>query len=412
MTTTMTADKTSSRAKGLNPFKAWTVSALQRFQSGGSGSLKTTTSREKSRHVRERCMALGQTCDPQCIVDNMRLQGGVHHTQLLYVVFNGRPLHLCCYEDVVCTWFRAQPGREFQEIAGAATTDWYLPTAEDIGALLLVHVDLGSVVGCVEFGPVVEDPSVRSQVENALDASTAFYTNVRLVPSDNNEGCSCSDYIDETWSLLLDDKRIRLACESALVPPFEALYSSVVTMRLCPLRSNVLTLDFGGEDGAVDLQVDWHDRRDVVYLVFQALSRLALQSSAHVAALSTGQSPMLTCRTLPPQHDQQHEPLAPCYELPWTMRRRRRVPTYLPKEENGQSVLADEDDDDEPLVNSMLLHDVDALLVLSRQLDHHKPRPVQAPADEMQSALEAMKAERMVLERQLDQLRRERVALS
>ncbi|CAK4078844.1 unnamed protein product [Aphanomyces euteiches] len=277
-------------------------------------------------------MALGQTCDPQCIVDNMRLQGGVHHTQLLYVVFNGRPLHLCCYEDVVCTWFRAQPGREFQEIAGAATTDWYLPTAEDIGALLLVHVDLGSVVGCVEFGPVVEDPSVRSQVENALDASTAFYTNVRLVPSDNNEGCSCSDYIDETWSLLLDDKRIRLACESALVPPFEALYSSVVT--------------------------------------------------------------------------------APCYELPWTMRRRRRVPTYLPKEENGQSVLADEDDDDEPLVNSMLLHDVDALLVLSRQLDHHKPRPVQAPADEMQSALEAMKAERMVLERQLDQLRRERVALS
>ncbi|CAK4223359.1 unnamed protein product [Aphanomyces euteiches] len=362
----MTADKTSSRAKGLNPFKAWTVSALQRFQSGGSGSLKTTTSREKSRHVRERCMALGQTCDPQCIVDNMRLQGGVHHTQLLYVVFNGRPLHLCCYEDVVCTWFRAQPGREFQEIAGAATTDWYLPTAEDIGALLLVHVDLGSVVGCVEFGPVVEDPSVRSQVENALDASTAFYTNVRLVPSDNNEGCSCSDYIDETWSLLLDDKRIRLACESALVPPFEALYSSVVTMRLCPLRSNVLTLDFGGEDGAVDLQVDWHDRRDV----------------------------------------------APCYELPWTMRRRRRVPTYLPKEENGQSVLADEDDDDEPLVNSMLLHDVDALLVLSRQLDHHKPRPVQAPADEMQSALEAMKAERMVLERQLDQLRRERVALS
>ncbi|RHY91860.1 hypothetical protein DYB35_009591 [Aphanomyces astaci] len=217
-------------------------------------------------------MALGE-CDPRCIVDNMHFQGGVHHTQMLFAVFNGRPLSHCCY-DMTFTWFRARHDDEFAVIPHASM-DWYQPTAEDIGASLLLQVEIDdAVLGCIEHGPLVAgtphlglkkrlmegdpciDPSVRSRVETLLAAHTAYFTNVRRTPvsicgdgGGNNamdiawspEVCSCWSSMDipflihpaqDTWSLLLDDKRVRLTCESALLPPLEALYAPSVQV-LC-----------------------------------------------------------------------------------------------------------------------------------------------------------------------------------
>ncbi|KAF0747763.1 hypothetical protein AaE_007598, partial [Aphanomyces astaci] len=127
-----------------------------------------------SSHNRDRCMALGE-CDPRCIVDNMHFQGGVHHTQMLFAVFNGRPLSHCCY-DMTFTWFRARHDDEFAVIPHASM-DWYQPTAEDIGASLLLQVEIDdAVLGCIEHGPLVADPSVRSRVETLLAAHTAYFT--------------------------------------------------------------------------------------------------------------------------------------------------------------------------------------------------------------------------------------------
>ncbi|KAF0691979.1 Aste57867_16885 [Aphanomyces stellatus] len=413
--------------------KSWTSLALKRFHRPSSAALDShlSSSDESESHRRERCLAVGP-CDPRHIVDNMKFQGGVHHTQLLLAVFNGRPLRQCCY-DMAITWFRAQRGGEFELIAHA-DADWYQPTAQDIGASLLLQVAIDDVVvGCMEYGPVVEDPSVRTRVELLLDDKSAFFTNVRMIPSNNNPLSS-----EDTWALLIDDKRVRLSCESALIPPFEALYSSAVKIHLCDSRPNAFTLEL--EDESLYLAVDLHDRRDVIYLVFCAFSRLAMQSPALADAVSTGQSCMLTCRTV----DSPATTSTMGYGLPWSTPHQRRKTTtdarycMMPSTRRATTAAAaveqeriDDDDDDATLVNSMLLHDVDALLLLSKEFqdqgdDDGEGRGGAAAglssAEDaldarvgssvpLQSALDAMKAERQHLERQLDQLRRQRRAL-
>ncbi|RHY09129.1 hypothetical protein DYB36_000295 [Aphanomyces astaci] len=133
--------------------KTWTTQALKRFHGMNTSPPRRDSMSPSSSHNRDRCMALGE-CDPRCIVDNMHFQGGVHHTQMLFAVFNGRPLSHCCY-DMTFTWFRARHDDEFAVIPHASM-DWYQPTAEDIGASLLLQVEIDdAVLGCIEHGPLV-----------------------------------------------------------------------------------------------------------------------------------------------------------------------------------------------------------------------------------------------------------------
>ncbi|RHY55703.1 hypothetical protein DYB38_003283 [Aphanomyces astaci] len=385
--------------------KTWTAQALKRFHGMNTSPPRRDSMSPSSSHNRDRCMALGE-CDPRCIVDNMHFQGGVHHTQMLFAVFNGRPLSHCCY-DMTFTWFRARHDDEFAVIPHASM-DWYQPTAEDIGASLLLQVEIDdAVLGCIEHGPLVAgtphlglkkrlmegdpciDPSVRSRVETFLAAHTAYFT------------------------VHINTYHYSLACSFSFISE----RASDASVSLDAHHANAFVLEFGTcvddtSRAAARLVVDLHDQRDVLFLVFRAFSSRAVHSTALADAISSGQSCMLACRTLPPPSSSLTD-FDVCiwshggYMLPWTSTAGR--PTI-------------HDDDEEDVLNSMLLHDVDALLLLTHEFctevmptspescNLSAPAAAAARDEEgegtsMQSALESIKAERRALERQLEHLR-------
>ncbi|OQR82821.1 hypothetical protein ACHHYP_15466 [Achlya hypogyna] len=310
----------------------------------------------KAMHRAELCAAVG-TCDPRAVLDGVALQGGVHHAQVVVAVVNGRPLKRTCI-DVSLQWYRAQRGRDFAPVHHA-TDDWYQPTAEDIGASLLLHMrttdsDGEPIVACAEFGPIVEDPTIRSHVENMIDAQAAFFTNIHIFPSRHNEIS-----MEDTWSLLIDDKRVRLSCESSLIPPFEALYSAELHMAMASQRPTGFILAFDRDPPTqLHLKVDNTRTRDIIYLVFTAFKAQALRCQAHSDAVSAGHSPLLALRTVDSPKKE-----STVYSLPWHQKpmpvksRKSMVPT--------SSGSSDEEDDveDEAFMCSTLLQDVDALLL-------------------------------------------------
>ncbi|KDO30821.1 hypothetical protein SPRG_04722 [Saprolegnia parasitica CBS 223.65] len=340
-------------------------------------------------HRAELCAAIGR-CHPRTLLESVVLQGGVHHTQIVFAVSNGRPLKRSCI-DVSLTWYRAQRGGEFH-VVPFANDDWYQPTAEDIGATLLLHMRASSsdgdvVVNCAEFGPIVEDPTIRSHVENIIESRTAFFTNLHIAPSNHHEIAK-----DDTWSLLIDDKRVRISCESSLIPPFEALYSSELQIAMAPQHPNGFLLAMGHDTRVptpLHLKVDSNRTRDIIYLVFTAFKAQALRCQAHSDAVSTGQSPLLALRTVV-------SPTKEVYALPWHQKSvsvRPRKPTVLTPSgsSDDDESLRDDDDDDENYADddddylcSALLQDVDALL-----LGHSGLKVVAEPLDDDVARLKA-----------------------
>ncbi|ETV99785.1 hypothetical protein, variant [Aphanomyces invadans] len=279
-----------------------------------------------------------------------------------------------------------------------------------------------------------------------------------MVPPISSTNNNASDVTgNETWSLLLDDKRIRLACESALIPPLEALYAPSVQMSLDLDRPTAFFITFGtastNDDDDSDrhvahLHVDLHDCRDVILLVFQAFSARAMRSTALADAISTGQSCMLACRTLPSTSSWLSLSPVDGYALPWRQSvsldspkaRQVSTRTTTPPLLTISTSLGDGNDDVSLDLNSTLLQDVDELLELTHQLCLHDDisTPASTPTTSsrsstgtglagdsrqsvvsaatfqdddnsntsMHSALESIKAERRALQRQLDHLRR------
>ncbi|RQM23824.1 hypothetical protein B5M09_004968 [Aphanomyces astaci] len=356
--------------------KTWTTQALKRFHGMSTSPPRRDSSSmsPSSSHNRDRCMALGE-CDPRCIVDNMHFQGGVHHTQMLFAVFNGRPLSHCCY-DMTFTWFRARHDDEFAVIPHASM-DWYQPTAEDIGASLLLQVEIDdAVLGCIEHGPLVAGTSHLGLKK-------------RLMEGD--------------------------------------VHRSVRAVSLDAHHANAFVLEFGTcvddtRRAAARLVVDLHDQRDVLFLVFRAFSSRAVHSSALADAISSGQSCMLACRTLPATLPPPPSSSSSStdfhwshggYMLPWTAWSTAGRPNP------SVATTIHDDDEEEDVLNSMLLHDVDALLLLTHEfctevvptspescnLSAPAARDEEEEGTSMQSALESIKAERRALERQLEHLR-------
>jgi hypothetical protein len=57
--------------------------------------------------------------------------------------------------------------------------------------------------------------------------------------------------LQESWTLLIDDRRVRLTCESSLLPPFESLYTPEikVTSRFLSRADSKLCLATRWRDG-------------------------------------------------------------------------------------------------------------------------------------------------------------------
>ncbi|OQR94072.1 hypothetical protein THRCLA_08254 [Thraustotheca clavata] len=352
-------------------------------------------------HRKELCNAVG-ACNPRKILDQVVLQGGIHHTQMVVAVFNGRPLQRTCI-DVLLTWYRAKRGEEYMLLHGVKE-DWYQPTAEDIGASLLLRMKTFDAIGkeiiaCAEFGPIVEDPAIRSQVENLLEAKTAFFTNIHIVPSNHHEIS-----MEDTWSLLIDDKRIRISCESSLIPPFEALYTSHVLMTFAPHNPNSFLLAFGHDLDAptqLHLKVDSNRTRDVIYLVFMAFKTQALASQAHSDAVLTGKSALHAVRTIVSPLQETSKFVLPWHQKPAVLKHRKSALVSSP----GTS----DDSDDSEGEFSSLLQDVDALL-LGQSIIPEDPRiendvdvaKLQNKVERLEQRLAQMHMDQLALEAQLE----------
>jgi hypothetical protein len=130
-------------------------------------------------HFPDRCESVGE-CSVAHVLENCVLQGGVHHTHMNMLTFLGRPLRheFCCY-PVSVQWFRAfDEHDDFQVIPGACD-EFFTPSADDIGARILakVMIEDEDVVKTkmLEYGPIKEDPEVRSKVEMYLERKSVLF---------------------------------------------------------------------------------------------------------------------------------------------------------------------------------------------------------------------------------------------
>lgn len=158
-------------------------------------------------HCDERCKSVDGACSVASVLENVVLQGGVHHTYMNVLTYMGCPLRVdsCCYSMSV-QWFRAFGGHDdFQVIPGTllfaggggekclfrrlicchyfmivgACDEFFTATADDIGARILakVMIEDEDVVKTkmLEYGPIKEDPEVRSKVEMYLERKSVLF---------------------------------------------------------------------------------------------------------------------------------------------------------------------------------------------------------------------------------------------
>lgn len=91
-------------------------------------------------------------------------------------------------------WFRAVGEQDDFQVIPGADNEWYTPTADDIGARVLVKVMIedkdGLKTKMLEYGPIQEDPQVRSKVEMYLDRKSVLFmglASISVKREDNGE---------------------------------------------------------------------------------------------------------------------------------------------------------------------------------------------------------------------------------
>jgi hypothetical protein len=134
-------------------------------------------------HDSDRCECVG-ACSVTHVLENCVLQGGVHHTHLHVLTYLGRPLRSeCCCYPVAVQWFRAVGEQDDFQVIPGACDEWYTPTADDIGARILAKVMIEDEdvlkTKMLEYGPIKEDPDVRSKVEMYLERKSVLFMGLR-----------------------------------------------------------------------------------------------------------------------------------------------------------------------------------------------------------------------------------------
>ncbi|TYZ62258.1 hypothetical protein PybrP1_000862 [[Pythium] brassicae (nom. inval.)] len=234
-------------------------------------------------HLPERCKSGGGACSVSSVLEQCVLQGGVHHTHLNVLTHLGAPLRAdtCCY-GLSVQWFRAFGAHDdFQAIPGACA-EFFTATADDIGARILVKVMLEDEdvvkTKMLEYGPIKEDPEVRSKVEMYLERKSVLFMGLQSIAV--RDGDEYPDDVElRSWTLLIDDRRVRLTCESSLIPPFETLYTCDIKVEVVRSTPNEFCLHLA-ESCYVHLRAESNVVRDIIVLTLRAFCGCAVASGA------------------------------------------------------------------------------------------------------------------------------------
>ncbi|KAF4323616.1 hypothetical protein G195_002455 [Phytophthora kernoviae 00238/432] len=336
-------------------------------------------------HDSNRCDCVG-ACSVARVLENCVLQGGVHHTHMHVLTYLGRPLRSeCCCYPVAVQWFRAVGEQDDFQVIPGACDEWYTPTADDIGARILAKVMIEDEdvlkTKMLEYGPIKADPEVRSKVEMYLERKSVLFMGLQSISVKDGSEYLNDEELRESWTLLIDDRRVRLTCESSLIPPFESLYTPDIKLEMVQGKPNEFFLHLA-QDCYVRLRAESNTVRDIIVLTLRAFCKEAVSYETTQDAVARGQSPMLTLRKiaqeeetkrLPPvgasakfgglvglscmlrlytpslTFDQQAQetvtpPPGPVYDLPWNRAASNSFSLDLP-ESTGPSTALEEIDD-------------------------------------------------------------------
>lgn len=236
------------------------------------------------------------------------LQGGRYQTKLIMIVSKGRPV--LANHDCKVEWYRSSCGdtgsNNFTLIQGASET-WYQPSCDDIGCRILAKLippDLPS--RSISLGPIVEDPNVRSQVESLLEQKCVVFSDLQVKSNTSPE-------TDTTpWTLIADATRIRVMNDTALIPPYESMYSSALLIQPCVENPTAFQIHLPHETLTLEITAENNAVRDTIVLVLGAFRAPALQSFQVQDAIHRGHSPMLTAHTR-----KTFDAATGNYNLPW-----------------------------------------------------------------------------------------------
>ncbi|CAI5716209.1 unnamed protein product [Peronospora destructor] len=280
-------------------------------------------------HDADRCDCVG-SCSVARVLENCVLQGGVHHTHMHILTYLGRPLRFdCCCYPVSVQWFRAVGEEDDFQVIPGACDEFYTPTADDIGARILAKVMVEDEdrlkTKMLEYGPIKEDPEVRNKVEMYLERKSVLFMGLRSISVRDGSEHVDEEELRESWTLLIDDRRLRLTCESSLIPPFESRYTTDIKLEMVCGTSNEFSLHLA-ERCYVRLRVESNTVRDIIVLTLRAFCKMAVPDKATYIAVTRGLSPILARRKITQEEETKKQPstqeaplppLAPVYDLPW-----------------------------------------------------------------------------------------------
>ncbi|KAL4099771.1 hypothetical protein PRIC1_007570 [Phytophthora ramorum] len=257
-------------------------------------------------HDADRCECVG-VCSVARVLENCVLQGGVHHTHMHVLTYLGRPLRSdCCCYPVGVQWFRAVGEQDDFQVIPGACDEWYTPTADDIGARILAKVMIEDEdvlkTKMLEYGPIKEDPEVRSKVEMYLERKSVLFMGLRSISVQDGSEHLNEEELRESWTLLIDDRRVRLTCESSLIPPFESLYTPDIKLEMARDTPNEFYLHLA-EGCYVRLRAESNTVRDIIVLTLRAFCKMAVSDEVTHDAVARGLSPMLTLRKIAQQEE-------------------------------------------------------------------------------------------------------------
>ncbi|CAH0487905.1 unnamed protein product [Peronospora farinosa] len=262
-------------------------------------------------HDDDRCDYVG-SCSVARVLENCVLQGGVHHTHMHVLTYLGRPLRFdCCCYPVSVQWFRAVGEEDDFQVIPGACDEFYTPTADDIGARILAKVMVEDEdrlkTKMLEYGPIKEDPEVRNKVEMYLERKSVLFMGLRSISVRDGSEHLYEEELRESWTLLIDDRRLRLTCESSLIPAFESLYTTDIKLEIVCGTSNEFFLHLA-ERCYVRLRVESNTVRDIIVLTLRAFCKMAVPDEATHVAVARGLSPVLARCTIAQEEQTEKQP--------------------------------------------------------------------------------------------------------
>lgn len=171
----------------------------------------------------------------------------------------------------------------------------------------------------------------------------------------------------------MDDRRVRVTCESALLTPFESFYTSSIRIeiiRSSPIDFRIYFLD----NCFIQLQAESNAIRDIIVLTLRAFCRSSVSSELINDAIAKGISPMLTIRTIAAM-EQSPTKAQLAYNLPWTRPNTCSGALLIDEDEDEDSEASYSDEDGRKSCDSSITGSTSLSPCTEILNDHHNRSP-------------------------------------